>query len=450
MAFRYRSTLAAAAVLAGVLGAWMPACAQPADPRMSADVDAAFARMLADPGNPELTFAYATAAARAGNLEGAIASLERMLLADSGLARVRFELGILYYRIESFEAARGYFRSAREGGRLPDDLDARAAEFLAEIDKRQSPHRFSGSVTVGARYQSNANSNNNTAFVRIPALGGLNVTNSGSSRKHDWNALASVALLHNYEWEPGSGDSLETALTLYGVRQASVRSVNTALAEISTGPRFALPSGPFDSASMRPYLLANLVTLDDNRYYHSGGAGLQFQTAFANAFEWTLGYETRSTNYRTDSTRSTARAEQGQGHVGSTSLTWNATAVDSFTVGFAAGQVFTRETYKTSTQTETSFSYARRIEAPFGLGAGPWILGGGVAREIVSYAAGDPNVDRRARRNDREWRFTASMSVPVTLDVSFVLIGQHQTVVSSYEVNTYRNESLTAGLTWSF
>jgi hypothetical protein len=34
--------------------------------------------------------------------------------------------------------------------------------------------------------------------------------------------------------------------------------------------------------------------------------------------------------------------------------------------------------------------------------------------------------------------------------VAFIVIGQHQTVVSSYEVNTYRNESLTAGLTWSF
>ncbi|MBL8833281.1 MAG: hypothetical protein JNL71_12895 [Rhodospirillales bacterium] len=450
MACRYRSTLAAAAVLAGVLGAWTPTCAQPADPRMAADVDAAFARMLADPGNPELTFAYATAAARAGNLEGAIASLERMLLADSGLARVRFELGILYYRIESYEAARGYFRTAREGGGLPADLDARAVEFLAEIDRRQSPHRFSGSVTIGARYQSNANSNNNSAFVRIPAIGGLNVTDSGSNRKRDWNALAAVSLLHNYEWEQGSGDSLETALTLYGVRQASVKTVNTTLAEISTGPRLALPAGPFDSASMRPYLLAGFVTLDDNRYYHTGGGGLQLQTAFARAFEWTLGYETRNTNFRTDSTRSTARDEQGQGHAVSTSLTWNVTADDSVTAGLALGRTFARSGYKSSAQVETSFSYARRIEAPFGLGAGPWALGTGVAREIVSYVGGDPNVDRRSRRNDREWRFTVSASVPVTTDLSFVLIGQHQTVRSSYEVNTYRNESLTAGLAWGF
>ncbi len=448
MVFRYRSRLLAA-VVAGALGAWAPASAQPADPRMAADVDAAFARMLADPGNPDLTFAYATAAARAGNLEGAIASLERMLLADSGLSRVRFELGALYYRIESYEAARGYFRTARAGG-LSADLDARAAEFLAEIDRRQSPHRFSGSVTLGGRYQTNANSNNNSAFVRIPALGGPNVTDSGSNRKRDWNALASVGLLHNYEWAPGSGDSLETALTLFGVRQASVKTVNTAMAEITTGPRLGLPAGPFDSANARPYLLANVVTLENNRYYHTGGAGLQFQSTFARAFEWTLGYETRNTNYRTDATRSTARSEQGQGHVVSTLLAWNATDNDSFTVGIAVGRLFARDGYKSSTQVETSFAYARRIDAPFGLGTDPWTLGAGVAREVVDYVGGDPNVDRRTRRGDREWRFTLSASVPVASDVAFVLIGQHQTVASSYEVNAFRNESLTAGLTWSF
>jgi len=444
MVSKYRSRLLAAVFAVLCAGAQ----AQPADPRMAADVDAAFARMLADPGNPELTFAYATLAARAGNLEGAIASLERMLLADSGLARVRFELGVLYYRIESFEAARGYFRTARASG-LSADLDARAAEFLSEIDRRQSPHRFSGSVTVGARYQSNANSNNNSAFVRIPASG-PNVTDSGANRKRDWNALAALGLTHNYEWAPGSGDSYETALSLFGARQASVKTVNTALAEVTTGPRFGLAAGAFDSASVRPYLLANVVTLENNRYYHTGGAGAQFQAAFARVFEWTLGYETRSTNFRTDATRSTARAEQGQSHSVSNSLTWNATDADSFTIGIVAGKLFARTGYKSSTQVETSFAYARRIEAPFGLGTEPWTLGAGVAREVVDYEAGDPNVDRRTRRGDREWRFTASASVPVTTDVAFVVIGQHQTVGSSYEVNRFRNESLTAGFTWSF
>jgi len=443
-----RRRLIAAAAVAVVLGVCAPAQAQPADPALAREMDAAFARMIADPADLELTFAYAAAAARAGNYEGAIASLERMLLADPRLPRVRFELGTLYYRIESWEAARGYFRSAREVGGLPPELGARAAEFLAEIDRRQSPHRYSGSFSFGGRFQTNANSNNNEAFVRIPAQGGLNVTDSGSNRKQDWNMFAAAGLTHNYEWAPGSGDSFETEVSLYGTRQNRVKTVETALAELSMGPRFALSD--VGTASVRPYALANVVSLADNRYYHTGGGGVQFRALLARDVEGTLGYETRSTNFRTDSTRSTARAEQGQSHALATGLTWNATADDSFSAGFTVSRLFARAGYKSYDRAETSAGYARRVPAPFGLGAGPWTLGATVAREIASFVGPDPNIDRRARRSDREWRYTVSASVPVTAGVAFVLIGQRQTVWSSYDVGNYRNDSATAGVTWSF
>ena len=113
--------LAAGAIGAGLLlGA--PALAQtPAGSSQSLQqqYDAAFAAMLADPANLDKTFAYAALAAQVDDLEGAISALERMLLIDPNLPRVQLELGVLYYRLGSYGAARSYLQSALQAQNMP-------------------------------------------------------------------------------------------------------------------------------------------------------------------------------------------------------------------------------------------------------------------------------------------------------------------------------------------
>jgi uncharacterized protein HemY len=90
-----------------------------------------------------------------------------MLLINPDLPRVRLELGVLYYRLKSYEVARNYLEGALASPALPPDARSRAEQFLAEAQKQLSPSRFSGDVFLGTRYQSNANLSPAGSSVRL-------------------------------------------------------------------------------------------------------------------------------------------------------------------------------------------------------------------------------------------------------------------------------------------
>src|SRR5262245_65927827 len=77
-------------------------------PALDAELDRVFQQMMRDPANPDLMFAYAQLAIRAGNYDAAIGTLLRMLLFNPNLPRVRLELGALYFQVNSLVLARSY------------------------------------------------------------------------------------------------------------------------------------------------------------------------------------------------------------------------------------------------------------------------------------------------------------------------------------------------------
>jgi hypothetical protein len=435
-----------------MLGAMLagPAFAQVASPELAPQMDGAFERMLRDPGNLQLTFAYADVAARAGNYEGAIAALERMLLIDPDLPRVRLELGVLYYRLESFELARSYFASAVAGGAAPPEVRARVAQFEAEIDKRQSRHKFSGSVLTGLRYQTNATSGYGNTLVPIPAIAGSDPVDIGVGQRDDWNLFAAATANHTYDLGGQAGDTLETGFSLYGTRQNHVHSLNTGLLEVNSGPRFSLAGYGLEGASLRPYALGNLVTLKDNRYFHSLGGGLQFQTPAASNVLWTAGYEARAKNYRTDSTRRTIRQQNGHEHAFTTGLTFVLTPVDTVSANAAYSRDLARTGTKRINRHSFTLGYTRKQDVPAALGSEPWTMGTSVGRHVGTYRSPDDTIDSSTRRGDFEWRYGLLLGIPLTERLSFVAVGQRQIVTSSYRINKYRNDSMTLGVSWLF
>ena len=74
-----------ALALAGA--AALPANSASAAP-MAAGQQALFSRMMADPGNVDLALKYAEASAQAGDLEGAVSTLERLLIFAPQVARL--------------------------------------------------------------------------------------------------------------------------------------------------------------------------------------------------------------------------------------------------------------------------------------------------------------------------------------------------------------------------
>src|SRR5690349_22016486 len=108
-----------------------------------AEQDQLFQRMLREPGNLDVAFAYAAVSAKLGDNEAAATALERMLLFNPNLPRIDLELGALYFRMGSFDLARDYFSKALAPN-APPDVRTPASGYLAQIATQQSPRRFQG------------------------------------------------------------------------------------------------------------------------------------------------------------------------------------------------------------------------------------------------------------------------------------------------------------------
>ena len=113
-----------------------PATASPtqkpaeATPAERAAYDKAFQATLEKPSDPETLARFADLAVKVGDIEGAISALERLLLIDANQPEVKLELGVLYYRLGSKEAALTYLEGARSSPEASAQVRDRAEEFL--------------------------------------------------------------------------------------------------------------------------------------------------------------------------------------------------------------------------------------------------------------------------------------------------------------------------------
>src|SRR5437762_8505820 len=111
--------------------AWSQGPAPTTSPELQREYDEAFEETLKKPADLDVLFKFATLASQTGDLEGAISALERMLLINGNLPRVRLELGALYYRLKSYEVARTYVEGALKAPNLPADVRAKAEQLMA-------------------------------------------------------------------------------------------------------------------------------------------------------------------------------------------------------------------------------------------------------------------------------------------------------------------------------
>jgi tetratricopeptide (TPR) repeat protein len=103
---------------------------------MRADYDAAFQETLQKPSDPAVLVKFAGASVQVGDIEGAISALERLLLIDGEQADVKLELGVLYYRLGSTEAARSYLEASIASPEASTATKERAQTFLTAISNK--------------------------------------------------------------------------------------------------------------------------------------------------------------------------------------------------------------------------------------------------------------------------------------------------------------------------
>jgi hypothetical protein len=402
-----------------------------------------FPGILSRPSDLNNTLQYA-AAASADDIESAIGTYEQLLFYNPKLSRVRFELGVLYFRLGSYEMARSYFQSALQMSDITLELSERAQDLIAIIDKKLQVDQFTGYVQTGLAYQTNPGAGPGAQTV----LASGRTFNSSFFSKPDWNWFGAFGLNYVHDFENQNGDTFEASAVGYDAQEFSLHQFDVGVLELRAGPRFGIPTGnPNTSLSIKPYLVATGALLADAPYYGGLGGGLTLHTNLGNvaldpyaelvqqSFRNSSFYPLASGLSGTLSTYGL----QASGPV-SNGLTWQSR------IGFGhASDHFGPYSYDV---------YAADLWLPwtFSLpGDGRlWTLipSAGVSRWL--YAAPDPNIDPTITPRTTEWRVGLGLDIPIWKQVVIGTLVQYRADQSNVSAFTMRDLSVSAGPTFKF
>ncbi|MGQ3301430.1 tetratricopeptide repeat protein [Reyranella sp.] len=444
-----------AVLLAGSIGSSVldadPALAQTAAVSATdeAEYDTAFQEMLQKPSDLDVLFRFAMIAAKTGDLEGAISALERMLVVDPNLPRVRLELGVLYYRLGSFEVARTYFEMTLQSASLPPDVKARAEQFLAESEKRLAKSRFSGEVFAGTRYQSNANLGPPTSSVRLfGQTANLNQAGLGTA---DWGFVTSGFVRHTYDLGQNNRGQLETQLSGYLNRQFQIQAANVSILDLTSGPRFQAFQGIFQDVSLKPFGTAGYIWVNDVPYYGSFGSGLEVGVLLSDKLRNTTNFTWRREMYQNSWYLPTNNQFTGTEYSANTTFQY---LVNDALMLYANGNLQRYQTDSTPWQNYTlygagggmSFSFAD----PVFKSELPWSISLFGNMQWWYYDQPDAVVDPSVTRQQTDTVLNITLSVPFDQRTMFTVSGGRFVRSSDIPNYAFTNNSALIGVTWRF
>ncbi len=439
-----RSTLAL--LLSTLLALSSPSHAQVNDAKR-ASYRAAFEETLRHPGDAEVLLKYAQAAAAAEDYEGAITAYERFLVIDADQPRVKFELGVLYYKLKSYDAARTYFEAARVSTKSTKEVAERSSEFIRDIDRRWGTSRFTGEFVAGIRYSDNPAS---LPTGTLQSYGATVVPNPTFQRKGDFSVVGAASLSHRYDFGRQDSGTLESDFSFYTAKQFQVTDADVMLLDLAVGPRMELIDGALSGVQLKPFVSGRYLTVGNLPTYWAWGAGLEASvpvTEKVRAGVVVLGQ-------RRDFVDNAAVPFNSQNSGNNGTVAANLRANLTPNLEASLGGNYTRYIAMTGFQSygEAGFggSLTLRFEDPAGINGRKWTLAGNAAMAFATYDQPDPFVQAGTVRSQTDVNLGLLLSVP--LDDRLTLVGQTTYFQRSASINNYSFNSFSSliGIGWRF
>ena len=430
-----RTIYALATVFVALTLSWSTA-AQEADADLEAAYDKAFQELFRDPGNLDKSFRFAVLAIRKGNFEAAISALERMLLIKPDLPRVRFELGALYFNIGSFAIARSYLTSVLESPDAPEEVLDRVQVYLAEIDGQLLRSNFSRSVFLGARFSDNANSG--PTSPNVLANGIASTLGDEFTDKSDRNYFVSAQLNHSYDLLTQRNEVLESSGTLYVSEQDRQKQLDIVLLEIKSGIRGPFFQTAVPGTTMMPYMLGNMLYLQDSWYQFSVGFGANIVVPFTQRLNATVNVEQKSEHFRNDANRLTASQQTGVENSLRGNVSYALTQTQQVAFRFSAASQQAKETFNAFREytAGATFTQLRPIKA---LDSRLASFTASIGRKLSKYNSPNPTVDANRHRRDQAWDLSLTGTVPAT--ENWTIITTLQRSITNSNLPNFKNQS---------
>jgi len=414
------------------------------DPKYRTLYDEAFRATYDHPTDLAAALAFAKVARLAGDIEGAIGALERVLIFNPDLAVVDLELGLLYRSLGSLDAARIHLLHADPAQLSPADRDVRE-RTLAELDAGLARNKLTGIAVTGLRYQTNANAG---AVEAARLAGGAPGALNSLRARPDADAFAAVTLTDSYDLGDQAGDTWDTRLSLYGTRQFHRHLLNIGLAELDTGPRFRL--GDSTDPTVRPYVVANVFELGGTTYFVGDGGGTNLHAPLGPHWTADATFEVRSLSFYSSSIEPTAPDYDARQTLVRLLVGYTPGGGDLVTATLQGLNYDARRNFQTYDEVRLSASYIHRFDAPWRWLSQPWaaaLYGGPVGRW---YDHADPNIDPQQRRADGEWDLGAALIVGLADKLDFRLEVQQVWANSNVPLYEFRDTAVLGSLELRF
>jgi tetratricopeptide (TPR) repeat protein len=405
------------------------------------DYDALFQQMYKSPSNLDVSFKFAEQAVARGDYEAAIGALERMLFFNPDLPRVKLELGVLYFKLGSYELARSYFQEALKSA--PDDIRGQVQAYLAEIDRRLAKYEYSVFFNAGLRYQTNANVGPNGLLVR--ALGQDAILDNKFGKTPDWNSFQVLAATYAYKTSM-RGDAIEATFVGLNSRQFKLDQFNLGLVELLVGPRIALGQ----NASFKFYGIGDQVWLGDANYFNAAGAGLSARSTISNVGLIEGYIEGRYRNFF--DSLNYPLASQQTGTLLTSAVITDFTLMPGLHSVTRAGYDENRAIFDYNSYRRYSIDVALPFEfvlSPFGT-PHQFVIAPTAGYSWANYIAPNPIIDPMTIRRDREQRYGAIFDAQLVNNVWLRTQIQYAKIDSSLPNFTTSNFSVGFGPTLRF
>lgn len=369
-------------------------------PPLEAGQSVAYEQVLAHPDDVRLNFLYAQTQLRNGELRGAAATLERILLVKPGLLRARLLYAVVLYRLDDAPEAEREFRALRRM-ELPLPLKREIEGYLAEIERRQERTRIGASMTVGSQFDSNRNAGPDSdsvlfADIRVPLT-------SGSRARHDFAFVGMLGLDVEHDLETQAGHQLFARVDAFAQEQGRLDELDLQAVTATGGVLLRTPW-----LDLRPAAHYGFVGLDLERFLEMAGGSLEARRFFSRDLELfaRVGVEHRDYD-RSDRNRSLFER--------------TGVRLD----GALGGSLELGPTRRVDLLLDVADQGAKRSYWSYlstGVGADTtWLLGGGqflsagahFAREV--YDGRDPAVSAKRRRRDLRLRSRLTYGAPLRL-----------------------------------
>ncbi|HXG79130.1 MAG TPA: tetratricopeptide repeat protein [Methyloceanibacter sp.] len=404
-------------------------------PDIEARREALLREMIARPSDLDLAFEYAQLSSQVGDYEGAVSTLERMLIYAPNTPRIQLELGILYYRLGAYEVARSYFEQALANPSVPPSVAAQIRLYLQQLSLAADPPPFSATIFSAIRWESNANAGPGTNSV---TLNGIDFTlDNQSVGRAGWSAL-NIGTLH-YAWDlKNQGDRIEFDALAYSTAyfDKKLDDIDLDFFEFTLGPSFNMRRWGMDKTRAYVYAIGDLAYLGYQSYFTAPGGGVRL-LSLGDRSVLDARVESRYRDFENNSDIPTNSERTGaQTRAGATYSYYLSPALVA-TAQLYGQREDARAAFWSDWEIAFSGGFAWTFNNPLWQSLYPWTLqvGGGVIRR--NYDKPDPTINPLVAEEDTEWWTRGAIVIPVAETWALVPQVEYRNQESNYDIRQY-------------